>query len=84
MSDQSDSPEQRRHVARMLVILSQFMFLFCLVLAQIQGAGWVSSLIIAGAGVAMCLGASLLNDLRGRQATGDLLIVTILLRLLGR
>ena len=53
-------------------------------LAQIQGAGWAPSLIIAGAGVATCLGASLLYDLRGRQATGDLFIVTILLRLLGR
>jgi hypothetical protein len=85
MSDlQRDTPEQRRHVARMLIILSPFMFLFCLVLAQIQSAGSGPSLVIAGAGVAMCLGAALLYDLRGAKSTDDLFIVNLLLRLFGR
>lgn len=84
MGELRESPEQRRQVARLLVFLSPCIFLFCLVLAQLQGAGWGASLVIAGAGFLMCLGAALLYELRGKQSTSDLFIAGILLRLLGR
>jgi chromate transport protein ChrA len=76
-----DTPEQRQRVARMLVILSPFMFLFCLFLARIQDAPWSSALIIAAAGVAMCLVAAILYSLRGSKSVDDLFWLNIVLRL---
>ncbi len=55
--------------------------MFCLVLAGLQGADMRSSLIIAFAGLAMCLGAAILYSLRGSKSADDLFWVNIVLRL---
>lgn len=82
MSDpQQDTPEKRQRVVRLLLVLSPVTFVFCFVLARIQDADARSSLIIAFAGLAMCLGFAGLYALRGAKSTGDLFWLSIVLRL---
>ncbi len=78
---QQDTPDKRQRVVRLLLILSPVMFVFCLVLAGLQGADIRSSVIIAFAGLAMCLGFAGLYAIRGTQSTGDLFWLSIILRL---
>ncbi len=78
---QHDTPEKQQRVVRLLLILSPVTFVFCLILAELQGADIRSSLIIAFAGLAMCLGFAGLYALRGAQSTSDLFWLSIVLRL---
>ncbi|MBX9712016.1 MAG: hypothetical protein K2X60_13370 [Xanthobacteraceae bacterium] len=78
---QQDTSVRRQRVVRALLVLSPFLFVFCLVLAGIQGADLRASLIIAFAGLAMCLGAAGFYAVRGAQSTEDLFWFSIILRL---
>lgn len=82
-SEQRDR-EQRQRVVRALLILSPLMFAFCLIFAGMQGASMTASLVIAFAGVAMCLGAAALYAIRGGQSTNDLFLLNIILSLFRR
>jgi len=82
--EQRDTPEQRRRIATLLLKLSPLMFVLCYVLAAVQGARWQDSLLVAVAGIFLCLGAAGLYALRGSKSADDLYWINLLLRLLGR
>jgi len=65
MGDVQDSPESRRKVVRLFLILAAPAFLFCYVLAAIQGAGWWLSSLVGGILAASCLGAAAAYHLFG-------------------
>lgn len=67
---QRDIPEQRQRVAALLLKLTPVMFVFCYVLAAVQGAKWQHSLLIAVVGAAMCLGWAGFCKLRGVEIGG--------------
>lgn len=83
-TQQRDTPEARQRVAALLLKISPLMFVFCYVLAAVQGARWQHSLLIAVVGTVMCLGWAGLYKLRGSKWAGDLFWLNILLRLFTR
>lgn len=78
------TPEQTRRAVRALLIASPFLFVFSYFFAEIQGAQWQHALLIAFVALAMCLGAALLQHLRGGKAMDDLGWLALVLRLLAR
>ena len=83
-AQQRDTPEQRQRVAALLLKFTPVMFVFCYVLAAVQGAKWQHSLLIAVVGAAMCLGWAGFYKLRGSKSADDLVWLNILLRLFTR
>jgi len=83
-SGKQDTPAQRQRVARLLLVLSPAMFLLCLVLARVQGAPLRDSLIIAFAGVAMCLVMAAHFKLRGAKSLQDVFWLNIIFNLFRR
>ncbi len=83
-SEQQDTPERQQRIASLLLKLSPLMFVLCYVLAAVQGARWQDSLLIAVVGTLMCLGAAGLYKLRGSKSAGDMVWISIILRLFTR
>ncbi len=83
-AEQRDTPEQHQRIAALLFKLSPLMFVFCYVLAAVQGARWQDSLLISAVGTLMCLGAAGLYKLRGSKSAGDLVWINIILRMFTR
>lgn len=82
--DPRDTPEQRQRAARLLLILSPAMFMFCLVLARLQGAPSRDLLIIASAGFVMCLVFAAHHKLRGGQSPNDLFWLNVVFSIFRR
>jgi hypothetical protein len=80
----ADSPEVRARVVRMLLILSPFMFVFCLLFSRWQGAEWIHCLLIAVVGVGMCLAAAGAYAARGSKSLQDAAWLALILRILVR
>lgn len=63
-----DDPEKRRRVVRLLLMMSPGVFVFCYLLAWVQGAEPRHSLLIAAVGAAMTAGAAVAIHLFGSKA----------------
>lgn len=79
-----DTPERWAHVSKALLVISPFGAAFCYILAALQGAQPIHSLVIAAVMLAGCLGAALLFHLRGSKAAGDAVWIRLILQLLAR
>jgi len=82
--DPEDTPERWARVSKALLVISPFGAAFCYVLAALQGAQPIHSLVIAAIMFAGCLGAALLFHLRGSKAAGDAVWIRLILQLLAR
>jgi hypothetical protein len=65
------SPDRSARAARLLLMLSPFLFAFCYFLALAQSASELPSVVIGLAGFGMCLGAAALNALRSSISGGS-------------
>jgi hypothetical protein len=75
-----DTPELRKRVVRLLLLLSPGMFVLSYVLAAVQGADTRVCLIVAAAGFVMCLCFAALYWLRGPKWLDGLNWINILRR----
>lgn len=79
-----DDPEKRWRVVRALLILSPFLFVFCYLLAWVQGAEARYSLLIAVVGTAMCLATAGVIHTMGSKSWMALVAVKVALMLVKR
>ena len=79
-----DDPEKRWKVVRTLLILSPFLFVFCYLLAWVQGAETRHSVLIAVVGTAMCLVTAGVIHVMGSKSWMALVAVKIALMFVKR
>ena len=84
MDTAPQTPEVTRRVVRMLLIFAPFLFVGSYFFAAFQGAAPQHALLIAVLSLAMCLGTALLYRLRGSKSLGDLVWLSLIVRLLAR